>query len=203
MTEAGPQIYLASRSPRRGELLTQIGVRFALVAADTDETRWSGESAEDYAIRVALDKARAGRGRLPGEDRRPVLGADTVVVLDDQVLGKPRDREDAAAMLRGLSGRSHRVLTAVALLADEREWTALCESRVSFRPIRDAELERYWLTGEPRDKAGGYGIQGYGALFIAGIEGSYSGVMGLPLFETGRLLEEAGVELMAEAISAV
>lgn len=203
MTKAGPQIYLASRSPRRGELLTQIGVRFALVAADTDETRWPGEPAEDYAVRVALDKARAGRGRLPAEDRRPVLGADTAVVLDDQVLGKPRGREEAIAMLRRLSGRSHRVLTAVALLSGERESTVLCESRVRFRPIGDAEMARYWLTGEPRDKAGGYGIQGYGALFVAGIEGSYSGVMGLPLFETGRLLEEAGVELMAEASSAV
>jgi septum formation protein len=195
--EAEHQIYLASRSPRRGELLTQIGVRFASLAADIDEARRSDEPPQVYVRRVALEKGRAGRATLPASDDRPVLAADTAVVRADALLGKPRDREDAARMLRLLSGRTHRVLTAVALIAGAREWVEMSESRVTFRPIGEAEIQRYWRTGEPLDKAGGYGIQGHGALFVAALEGSYSGVMGLPLFETGRLLERAGIELLS------
>lgn len=194
--EAEHQIYLASRSPRRGELLTQIGVRFASLAADIDEARRSDEPPQVYVRRVALDKGRAGRATLPASDDRPVLAADTAVVRADALLGKPRDREDAARMLRLLSGRTHRVLTAVALIAGAREWVEMSESRVTFRLIGETEIQRYWRTGEPLDKAGGYGIQGHGALFVAALEGSYSGVMGLPLFETGRLLERAGIELL-------
>lgn len=195
------QIYLASRSPRRGELLTQIGVRFAVIAADIDETPRPEESPAEYVRRIALEKGRAGRSVLPERDGRPVLAADTAVVSEGHLLGKPRDREDAARMLRLLSGQTHRVLTAVALIAGAREWVEISASRVTFRPIREEEIRRYWRTGEPLDKAGGYGIQGHGALFVAALEGSYSGVMGLPLFETGRLLEQAGIELLpAQAV---
>jgi septum formation protein len=195
------QIYLASRSPRRGELLTQVGVRFAVIAADIDETPRPEESPTEYVRRIALEKGRAGRSVLPERDGRPVLAADTAVVSEGHLLGKPRDREDAARMLRLLSGQTHRVLTAVALIAGAREWVEMSESRVTFRPIREEEIRRYWRTGEPLDKAGGYGIQGHGALFVAALDGSYSGVMGLPLFETGRLMEQAGIELLpAQAV---
>lgn len=193
MSDADPHIYLASRSPRRAELLTQIGVRFAVVCADTDERVHPGESPEGYVERVALDKARAVDAGAMGFGGLPVLAADTAVVLEERILGKPRDEADALAMLRALSGRAHRVLTGVALVAGGRTGYALSESRVRFRAIDEAELRGYWRTGEPRDKAGGYGIQGLGALFVAGLEGSYSGVMGLPLFETGRLLAQAGI----------
>jgi len=191
------QIYLASNSPRRAELLTQIGVRFARLSLETDERRLADESPEDYVLRIAVEKGRAGRDRLSRGDLLPVLAADTAVVLGDSVLGKPRDSADARAMLAALSGRTHRVLTAVALMTPDQERTTLSESRVRFREIDEEEARRYWATGEPADKAGGYGIQGYGALFVANLEGSYSGVMGLPLFETGRLLLEAGIASMA------
>ncbi len=197
MSDADPQIYLASRSPRRRELLTQIGVRFAVVEAEVDETRHPGEHPEDYVLRVALEKARQAHAALPADDSRPVLGADTTVVVGEHILGKPATLEDCLAMMQALSGRSHRVLTAVALIAPDGERTDLSESRVTFRSLTHDECLRYWLTGEPQDKAGGYGIQGLGALFIAGLNGSYSGVMGLPLFETGRLLGQAGIELIS------
>ena len=189
-------IVLASRSPRRRELLGQIGVPFAVVETDTDEARLPGELPEDYVLRVALAKARAVRAALPASDPRPVLGADTAVVIDGHILGKPATREEALEMMRLLSGRAHRVLTAVALIAEDGERTDLSESRVSFRTLDESEVLRYWATGEPRDKAGGYAIQGLGALFVAGLNGSFSGVMGLPLFETGRLLEQVGVPLI-------
>ena len=142
-----------------------------MVEADTDETRLPGEQPEDYVLRLALEKARAARAALPQDDQRPVLGADTAVVVGDRILGKPDDLgggpgHDAAA----LSGRAHRVLTAVALIAADGERTDLSESRVTFRTLDEAEVLHYWRTGEPRDKAGGYGIQGYGALFVVGPE---------------------------------
>lgn len=196
MPDPNHQIYLASRSPRRRELLAQIGVRFAVLDADTDESRASGEQPEDYVLRLALDKARAARARLPGDETRPVLGADTAVVVDGHILGKPDSVEHAMEMMRLLSGRTHRVLTAVALIGPDGERTDLSESRVTFRSVDESEVIRYWRTDEPRDKAGGYGIQGYGAIFISALNGSYSGVMGLPLFETGRLLDQVGVRLM-------
>lgn len=197
---SNPQIYLASNSPRRRELLAQIGVRFRVLALSLDERLLPGEGVEGYVRRVALDKARAGRDLVSGRsgvESLPVLAADTVVVVRDRVLGKPCNENDALAMLRLLSGRSHRVLSAVALV-DTEETIALSESEVRFRGISDAEARAYWATGEPADKAGGYAIQGLGALFVEHLRGSYSGVMGLPLFETAALLETAGVRLLAD-----
>ena len=187
-----PDIYLASNSPRRRELLTQIGVRFAVIAVELDEEPLGNEPPEAYVLRVARDKARAGRALLGSAPRVPVLAADTAVVIDDRILGKPRTREEAAAMMQRLSGRTHRVLSGVAL-ADGQERQALSVSEVTFRVITPEEARAYWETGEPADKAGGYGIQGLGALFVSELRGSYSGVMGLPLFETAGLLSEVGI----------
>jgi septum formation protein len=196
MTETNPPLYLASRSPRRSELLTQIGVRFALVAAEVDETPHAGESPEDYVRRVSIEKAKAGRFKVSPDDPRPVLAADTAVVLHDEILGKPLDRPDFLRMMARLSGQTHRVLTGVALTHAGEVWYELSTSQVSFRDIDACERLAYWASGEPRDKAGGYGIQGLGALFVADLQGSYSGVMGLPLYETGRLLHRAGIALL-------
>ncbi len=180
-------LLLASASPRRRELLTQIGVCFEQRLAAVGEARGCGEDVGDYVRRVALDKARAVRA-AGGFGALPVLGADTAVAVDDRVFGKPADRADGLAMLRALSGRCHRVLSAVALVG-EREASLVSETRVWFRPLEDNELDAYWATGEPRDKAGAYAIQGRGAVFVERIDGSYSGVMGLPLFETAQLLK--------------
>lgn len=185
----GTMIYLASQSPRRAELLTQIGVDFAALPADIDETPLAGESPEDFVRRMAIAKARTVQALHPGWG---VIGSDTSVVLDGHILGKPVGREHAIDMLLALSGREHRVLTGVAL-AHTKIAYALSESRVFFRPIEQVEAARYWQTGEPADKAGGYAIQGRGAVFIRHIEGSYSGIMGLPLFETAQLLQQAGL----------
>ncbi len=195
-TEA--QIYLASRSPRRAELLRQIGVRFAVVDGDCDERQLPTESPSEYVQRLALTKAQVGCDQLTvlALPPLPVLAADTAVLCDERILGKPRDRDEALAMLRLLSGRTHQVLTAVALALptpmESRHWLRLNTSRVTFRTLTEAELEAYWQTGEPRDKAGAYGIQGRAALFITHLDGSYSGVMGLPLCDTGDLLAEIG-----------
>lgn len=200
---ARPALILASKSPRRRALLEQIGVRYEVVEVDLDESRHPGEDPAAYVQRLALAKARAGRaligertGDRPGE-RLPVLAADTAVVAGDRVLGKPRDRADAAAMMGLLSGRTHRVLSGVAL-AGAREGWALSVSQVTFRAVGPREAEAYWASGEPRDKAGGYAIQGLGALFVTHLAGSYSGVMGLPLFETVRLLEAEGIDCLAD-----
>ena len=149
----------------------------------------------DYVLRIAAAKARAGRTAAP-RPALPVLGADTAVVCDDRILGKPADRDDALAMLRLLSGRTHRVLTAVAVVGSG-EGVAVSETEVTFRAIAEAEALAYWATGEPRDKAGAYGIQGLGALFVERLSGSYSGVVGLPLFETACLLAAEGVAVLA------
>lgn len=193
------RIYLASNSPRRRELLEQIGISYRVLPVDLDESARPGEPAEELAARLALDKARAGRAGLASGDARPVLGADTLVVCDGRSLGKPRNREDALTMLTALSGRSHEVLSAVALVDGSEERVALSRSRVSFRVIAPAEAAAYWASGEPADKAGGYAIQGLGAVFVADLAGSYSGVMGLPLFETARLLKEFGIETLESA----
>jgi len=192
--DAQPDIYLASASPRRRELLQQLGVRYALIGAGVDETRQDGESPEMYVLRLALEKARAGFQALGDREPRPVLGADTVVVDGDTVLGKPENREQGLAMLTRLGGRTHSVLTAIALVDDFREASRLSVSHVSFRAIDEAEALRYWRTGEPADKAGAYAIQGRAAAFIERLEGSYSGVMGLPLFETAQLLTEFEID---------
>jgi septum formation protein len=180
-------LILASASPRRAALLEQIGVAFRVESVEIDETPLAGEAPRDYVQRLALAKARA----VPSPAGLPVLGADTAVVLDERILQKPRDGEEAIAMLADLSGRSHRVLTAVALVA-EREAVRLSETAVFFRAIAPAEARAYWASGEPRDKAGGYAIQGRGAVFVSRLEGSYSGVVGLPLYETAQLLAGCG-----------
>lgn len=197
MTETRHQIYLASRSPRRAELLAQIGVRFTLVAAEIDETPRDGESPEDYVRRIAVEKAQAGGTVVAHQDPRPVLAADTAVIIDGEILGKPLDRPDFLRMMARLSGRTHQVLTGVALAHAGEVWYELSASQVRFRAIDERERLAYWASGEPHDKAGGYGIQGLGALFVADLHGSYSGVMGLPLHETGRLLHRAGITLLA------
>jgi septum formation protein len=186
-------LILASKSPRRLALLAQIGLQASVIGADVDERTHADETATAYVLRVALAKARAVRSHtIAARDERPVLAADTAVICDDRILGKPADAADAARMLALLSGRSHRVLTAVALLG-RREQTLLSETRVLFRPIDPAEAAAYWASGEPRDKAGGYAVQGLGALFVSGIEGSWSGVVGLPLCETAALLAAEGI----------
>lgn len=190
------RLYLASNSPRRRELLDQIGVTHRVLRVEVDESALPGEDAAALVQRLALAKAHAGRAALPHEDGRPVLGADTVVVCDQRILGKPRDRTDALAMLAALSGRRHEVLTAVALADQLREQVLLSRSQVNFRAIPTAEAEAYWASGEPADKAGAYAVQGLGAVFISELNGSYSGVMGLPLFETAQLLEEFGIEIL-------
>ncbi|HEB57934.1 MAG TPA: septum formation inhibitor Maf [Gammaproteobacteria bacterium] len=188
-------IYLASRSPRRRELLAQVGIRCEVVTVEVDETPRAGEAPADYALRLACEKAAAGWQAVGASGTRPVLGADTVVVIDDAILGKPVDREAGLAMLARLSGREHRVLTAVALCRGETQ-SRLSETRVFFRPLGEAECRVYWDSGEPADKAGGYGIQGRGAIFVTRIEGSYSGVVGLPLYETAELLAAAGIRVL-------
>ncbi|MFZ5621700.1 MAG: Maf family protein [Pseudomonadota bacterium] len=190
------RIYLASNSPRRRELLDQIGVTYRVLHVEVDESVRPGEDAAALAQRLALAKAYAGRAALPADDGRPVLGADTVVVCDGRILGKPHAREAGLAMLATLSGREHEVLTGVALADAAREAVLLSRSRVRFRTIAPAEAEAYWASGEPADKAGGYAIQGLGAVFVADLAGSYSGVMGLPLFETARLLGKFGIEVL-------
>lgn len=186
-------IVLASRSPRRSQLLTQIGIPHEVLELDFDEERLPGETPRDYVERLARDKAVHARNSAPGAAGRPLLAADTVVVLGATIFGKPRNEEDCLHMLGQLSGRVHEVMTAVALHHESRTRTLVSVSRVTFRAIDEAERRAYWATGEPADKAGGYAVQGLGAVFIERIEGSYSGVMGLPLYETARLLRAVGV----------
>lgn len=196
-------IYLASRSPRRGELLKQIGVQFEVVllredggrGIDVDEAPLAGERAEDYALRVACAKAKAaarhtGERALPA---RPVLAADTTVVREHRIIGKPAGSEDAVRILKALSGREHVVVTAVAVTAGDRLEHAVSLSRVWFRHLSHAEIRRYVATGEPLDKAGAYAIQGLAACFAPRIDGSFSGIMGLPLAETAGLLRRFGI----------
>jgi septum formation protein len=192
-----PLICLASRSPRRRELLLQIGVPHLLLEIDVDESIRSGERPADYVLRVSRDKAMAGLERCYEAECLPVLAADTTVVVDGRMLGKPADRDDGFDMLRMLSGRSHEVYTAVAL-GHRRLETRLSVSRVSFRPVTAREIQAYWESGEPADKAGGYAIQGLAAQFVSELRGSYSGVMGLPLYETAELLRGAGLELLSQ-----
>lgn len=185
-------LYLASQSPRRRELLQQLGVDFVVLDAEVPEQRAPGETPRDYVSRVARDKARAGWGKLDAGAGAVVLGADTEVVLDGEVFGKPRDAADAAAMLRRLAGRTHEVVSAVWLVDAGTERGELCVSQVRFAPLDEPAIVAYVATGEPFGKAGGYAIQGRGAALIECLEGSYSGVMGLPLFETARLLRSFG-----------
>jgi septum formation protein len=186
-----PVLCLASASPRRRELLAQIGVAHTTAAANIDESVLAGEAAVDYVLRMACAKAQAVRGRAGA---LPVLGADTIVVLDGSICGKPASAADGLAMLARLSGRTHTVLTAVALaVAGAQTVCRLSTSEVTFRALSHAECLAYWESGEPRDKAGGYAVQGRAAIFVERLSGSYSGVMGLPLFETAELLRAAGM----------
>ncbi|CAG0944522.1 MAG: Maf-like protein YhdE [Rhodocyclaceae bacterium] len=202
MATLEPRIYLASRSPRRRELLAQIGVRFELLMfrgmpredPDVDESVLPDERPEDYVVRVTLAKAGAGLRRVRERHLvpHPVLAADTTVEIDGTVVGKPVHEADAVAILQRLSGRSHRVLTAVALSDNGRTEHLLSISEVRFRPLDREEIRHYVASGEPLDKAGAYGIQGRAAMFIEEIRGSYSGIVGLPLCETAMLLRRFG-----------
>ncbi|HJE30531.1 MAG TPA: Maf-like protein [Pseudomonas nitrititolerans] len=185
-------LFLASASPRRRELLTQIGVPFELLSITLDETPLPAERPEAYVQRLAREKALAGWAAV-GDDSVAVLGADTTVVIDERILGKPADRAEGLLMLQSLSDREHHVLTAVALATRDACEVRLVTSRVRFRRIERAEAEAYWASGEPCDKAGGYAIQGWGAVFVAELRGSYSAVVGLPLCETAQLLDQAGI----------
>jgi septum formation protein len=186
------QFVLASGSPRRREILVAMGFAFETVSVDVDEQRLANESAEEMVLRLAIAKAQAAtRGEI-------VLGADTVVVLGDRVLGKPLHEDDAVDMLLALSGKTHTVLTGVALKTPTGTHTKLSSTKVRFREIGQDEARRYWQSGEPADKAGSYGIQGIGGMFVESISGSYSGVMGLPVFETVELLGAAGISVLAD-----
>jgi septum formation protein len=186
-------LYLASGSPRRRELLAQIGVPHVTLIASIDETALPGEAAIAYVERLAREKALAGLASLDTSGAACVLGADTAVVLDGRILGKPVDREDALATLALLSGREHEVLTAVALADASRCEARVVSSRVRFRSITPPEREAYWASGEPSDKAGSYAIQGLGAVFVSHVQGSYSAVVGLPLLETAEMLAGFGI----------
>lgn len=186
------RLKLASTSPRRRQILATLGIDFDVIHVDTDESRIDGESVQQMILRLAAAKAEAA---TEGEF---VLGADTVVVLDEHVLGKPRDVEDAVEMLLALSGRTHRVMTGVALKTPAGTDTVLSTTLVQFREIGRDEAHRYWQSGEPSDKAGAYGIQGIGGMFVKTIDGSYSGVMGLPVFETVELLMSAGMDVLVD-----
>jgi nucleoside triphosphate pyrophosphatase len=185
-------IYLASASPRRSALLDQIGVAHRVQPVEVDESAQRGEAPEQYVRRLAVLKAETLWQQLAAAQRQPVLGADTAVVLDDQILGKPRDETDCVRILSLLSARTHQVFTAVALRADDGCLSRVNVSEVTFRKLADEEIRHYWRSGEPADKAGAYAVQGRAALFIERIAGSYSGIMGLPLFETGALLTALG-----------
>ena len=187
-----PVLHLASASPRRRDILTALDIPFTWRGVDIDDSREEGEDVEALVCRLAAEKALAGAaGQV-----LPVLGADTIVALDDAVFGKPASEDDALQMLGALSGQAHSVLTAVALVSNGAAETALSTTEVRFRDIRPDEARAYWQSGEPRDKAGAYAIQGHGAVFVASISGSYSGVVGLPIFETARLLEKVGIRII-------
>jgi len=187
-----PTLILASSSPRRREILTALGAEFVVRIAAVDETPLEDESAADMVLRLAAAKAAA----VDRDAAEIALGADTAVVLGEVSFGKPENEADALGMLAALSGRAHRVLTGVAIAGPGGVSTGLSETEVQFRDIDPDEARRYWQSGEPRGKAGGYAIQGLGGLFVAAIAGSYTGVVGLPVFETARLLRRAGFEIL-------
>jgi len=187
------RLFLASQSPRRRQLLEQIGVAFELIELNVPEVRAADESAEHYVSRVAREKARAGLATLNDAENAVVLGADTEVILDDDVFGKPADAENAMEMLRRLSDRNHRVLSAISCVSVHREEFELSVSEVTFDRLSEADIAAYVATGEPMGRAGAYAIQGRAARFIRHLSGSYSGVMGLPLYETAQLLRRFAI----------
>ncbi|MGF1700066.1 Maf-like protein [Photobacterium makurazakiensis] len=182
------QLYLASGSPRRKELLTQLGYTFERIVVDVEEQHQPGELPADYVQRLSKEKATAGVAASDGQ--RPVLGADTIVVVDETILEKPQDFADAKRMLSLLSGRQHQVMTSVTLATAMRQQTTLVITNVWFKTLSDKEIEAYWHSGEPQDKAGSYGIQGIGGKFIERIDGSYYAVVGLPLVETDIMVQD-------------
>lgn len=190
------QLYLASASPRRRELLTQLGLRFELLGVEVDEAPAPGESPQTCVERLARVKAEAGWHGAKREQSIPVLGADTIVVVDSTILGKPDDKTDAQRMLRLLSGRRHQVMTTVAVCYNGRVTARTVVSDVHFKGLAEHEIGAYWHTGEGRDKAGSYAIQGMGGMFVERIAGSYSAIVGLPLFETAQLLREFGIDVL-------
>lgn len=186
-----PVLHLASSSPRRREILTALGFDFSHAGVDIDEAALPGEPASDMVVRLATLKARSAFDT--GDYPMPVLGADTAVILDDRVFGKPASKQDALDMLAELSGRTHRVLTGIAVAAEGALRTALSLTEVEFREIRPDEAAAYWKSGEPAGKAGAYAVQGLGGIFVRSLNGSFTGVVGLPVFETAELLRRAGV----------
>lgn len=185
-----PMIYLASQSPRRSELLQQIGISFQKLPVEIDESPAPAESARDYVVRMASEKAHQAYAET---GKGPVLAADTTVVCNNRIFGKPRNQDHFQEMMRLLSQNTHQVMTAVTVVDGKQAWSAFSCSDVTFRAITQQEILHYWQTGEPHDKAGGYAIQGHGAIFIQEIRGSYSGIMGLPIYETAELLSYFGV----------
>ena len=198
MNGTSSDIYLASSSPRRAELLMQIEVGFEVVRFAIDETPASDESPKEYVARMALEKAREGYRLTQGSDdlKLPVLAADTIVVCDGKIFGKPESQEHAYEMLRSLSAKTHQVMSAVTLIFGDDVQSILSSTNVSFRDIDDLEIQAYWQSEEPKGKAGGYAIQGLGAVFVSQIEGSYSGVVGLPLNEVSALLSSVGIHCL-------
>ena len=193
MSDARVHLFLASKSPRRRQLLEQLGLDFDVLEVDLLEQPTAGEPPEDYVRRLAREKAGAGLLQVAAVPGAIVIGSDTEVVLDGEIFGKPADADAARAMLRRLSGREHRVLTAVAVVDAGRELEAMNESRVHFGALTEAEIDAYLRTGEPFGKAGAYAIQGQAAALIEHLSGSHSSVMGLPLYETARILREFGI----------
>mgnify|MGYP002335757358 CR=1 FL=1 len=177
-------------------MLQQAGIHFEVILPAIEEVARPGESAEEFVMRMALEKAQAGLAQVAAENRppAPVLGADTCIVLDNEIIGKPRDHEDGIRMLTKLAGRSHEVLTGVAVVNEEKVLQVLSRSQVTFAPLSADEIEHYWRGGEPVDKAGGYAIQGQAAAFIERIEGSYTGIVGLPLFEVVTMIKKIGAK---------
>ncbi|MCK4841982.1 MAG: septum formation inhibitor Maf [Methylococcales bacterium] len=195
------QLILASASPRRKELLDQIGVSYIVHTVDVDETPKVGEFAIDYVVRIAAEKSAVCLNELHGT--LPILAADTSVVIDGHILGKPRDKADALSMLKQLSGKTHTVYSAVSLRckgssSEFQHFQVLSKTEVQFRQITTKEMHNYWATGEPQGKAGGYAIQGLASIFVESITGSFSGVVGLPLFETAQLLFKQGINILHE-----
>ena len=188
------QVILASASPRRRELLEQIGVRAIVKSVDIDESRKPGEPVKEYVQRLAMEKAERGFSTIKNSQKLPVVGSDTIVVIDGIVLGKPEDRQQAKEMLQQLSGQKHTVLTSVAIVTEDKKVIDTSSSVVLFNKLELQEIEDYVATGETDDKAGSYAIQGLAAQFVKNLNGSFSGVMGLPLFETVQLLKQCGID---------
>ena len=189
--ETAPNLILASASPRRSEILKQIGIKHTILPTDIPEVPAQGETPKSYVARIASEKSLAAQ-TLSGKSKA-VLAADTEVIIDDLILGKPSSLTDAISMLTRLSGRTHQVITAVSLRYLNHHWSSLSISEVKFRDIHPSEIETYWASGEPRDKAGAYAIQGLGSVFVQNMEGSFSGIVGLPIYETSILLDKVGI----------